>query len=387
MTNRPPLRVVVLDHTARRGGAELALARLLDALPSGAVRLRVVFFEDGPLVEQLRRSGHVVDVLPLVGAVGAQSRALTAASGAVSAMRVLPFVAKLASRLRSWHPDVVHTTSLKADLIGLAAGRLVRRPVVWHVHDRIAPDYLPAPVVRAFRAAARRGPVAVVANSSATAETLPGARSLTVVHPGLAPEQIVADVDHRKGPAQPIVGLVGRISPTKGQLEFVRAAADLVRRRSDVRFQVTGSALFGETAYEALVRAEVERLGLGSVVTFTGFHEDAGAVMDGLTVCVHASPVPEPFGQVVVEAMARGVPVVATSAGAVPEILDGGRLGYLARPGDVHDLACAIERALDDPRRSDVARAAWKDVKTRYTARQSAESILAIWQAVAARQH
>ena len=345
----------------------------------------MVLFEDGPLVEQLRQSGHVVDVVPLPGAVRAQSRTLTAAAGTVSTMRVLPFVARLAWQLRSWRPDVVHATSLKADVLGLAAGRLARRPVVWHVHDRIAPDYLPAPVVAAFRAAARWGPAAVVANSAATAETLPGARALTVVHPGLAPEQIVADVDDRKGPAHPVVGLVGRISPTKGQLEFVRAAAAVVRRRPEVRFQMTGSALFGESAYEDLVHAEVGRLGLGSVVTFSGFCEDAGAVMDGLTVCVHASPVPEPFGQVVVEAMARGVPVVATSAGAVPEILDGGRLGYLARPGDITDLAGAIERALDDPGRSDVVQAAWKEVQTRYTARQSADAILAVWQRVAAR--
>jgi glycosyltransferase involved in cell wall biosynthesis len=300
-------------------------------------------------------------------------------------MRVLPFVVRLARLLRAWHPDVVHTTSLKADLLGLAAGRLAHRPVVWHVHDRIAPDYLPGPVVRVFRAAARWGPTAVVANSAATAETLPGARSLTVVHPGLAPEQIAADIDDRKGPVRPVVGLVGRISPTKGQLEFVRAAAHIAQRRPEVRFQVTGSALFGESAYEDRVRAEVERLGLGSVLTFTGFREDAGAVMDGLTVCVHASPVPEPFGQVVVEAMARGVPVVATSAGAVLEILDGGRLGYLARPGDVHDLARAIERAFDDPGRSDVVQAAWKEVQTRYTAQHSADAILAVWQAVAAR--
>ena len=378
--------MVVLDHTARGGGAELALVRLLDAVPPAAATVRVVLFEDGPLVDQLRQSGHVVDVLPLHGGVAAESRALTAASAALSTMRVLPFVFRLASQLRSWRPDVVHTTSLKADLLGLAAARVARRPVVWHVHDRIAPDYLPAPVVRGFRAAARWGPAAVVANSAATAETLPDARALTVVHPGLSPEQIVAEVPDRTGPAHPVVGLVGRISPTKGQLEFIRAAAEVVSRRPEVRFQVTGSALFGESAYEALVHAEVERLELGSVVTFTGFEKDAGAVMDGLTVSVHASPVPEPFGQVVIEAMARGVPVVATSAGAIPEILDGGRLGYLARPGDVHDLARAIERALDDPRRSDVVRAAWKDVKTRYTARQSADAIVAMWQAIAARQ-
>jgi glycosyltransferase involved in cell wall biosynthesis len=105
--------------------------------------------------------------------------------------------------------------------------------------------------------------------------------------------------------------------------------------------------------------------------------------MDALSVCVHASPVPEPFGQVVVEAMARGVPVVATAAGAVPELLDGGRLGYLARPGDVPDLARAIERALDDPNGAAVTEAAWHAATTRYTATRSAEQLLEVWRAVA----
>jgi glycosyltransferase involved in cell wall biosynthesis len=127
----------------------------------------------------------------------------------------------------------------------------------------------------------------------------------------------------------------------------------------------------------------VERLGLPAHVIFTGFREDTREVMDGLSVCVHAAPLPEPFGQVVIEAMARGVPVVATSAGAVPELLDGGRLGYLAEPGDVTDLARAIERALDDPGRSVVAEAAWTAVRTRYTARQTASGVLRVWEAVA----
>jgi glycosyltransferase involved in cell wall biosynthesis len=81
--------------------------------------------------------------------------------------------------------------------------------------------------------------------------------------------------------------------------------------------------------------------------------------------------------------MARGVPVVATSAGAVPELLDGGRLGYLAGPGDVSDLARAIERALSDPHSADVTLAAWTVASTRYTAVQSAERILSVWRSVA----
>ena len=75
--------------------------------------------------------------------------------------------------------------------------------------------------------------------------------------------------------------------------------------------------------YASLVEREVTRLGLNRQVTLEGFvgRPDRGS-LDELSVLVHASPVPEPFGQVVVEGMARGVPVVATRAGGIPEILE-----------------------------------------------------------------
>ncbi|WP_332699644.1 hypothetical protein, partial [Halalkalibacter lacteus] len=86
---------------------------------------------------------------------------------------------------------------------------------------------LPGSMVRLVRLLARVAPRVVIANSEATAATLPGARGLTVAHPGLAPDQI-ARHPRSAAPAPPVVGMVGRISPTKGQLEFVRAAAQVL---------------------------------------------------------------------------------------------------------------------------------------------------------------
>ncbi|WP_427385623.1 glycosyltransferase [Janibacter sp. G56] len=161
-----------------------------------------------------------------------------------------------------------------------------------------------------------------MANSHATAATLPGARGLVVAHPGLAPEQLAPAP--RPRPERPVVGLLGRISPTKGQLEFVQAAALVAPRHPEATFRIVGAPMFGHEAHEALVRAEIDRLGLTGRVELTGFASDPAAELDAMTVAVHASPTPEPYGQVVAEAMARGVPVVATAAGGVPEIVDGG---------------------------------------------------------------
>ncbi len=115
------MRVVVLDHTAELGGAELALVRTLDALPDG-VDVRVVLFSEGPLVARLAERGHAVEVLPLDPSVSAVTRAPGRLDGARAALRSAPFVVRLARRLRQLRPDVVHCTSLKADLLGLPAG-------------------------------------------------------------------------------------------------------------------------------------------------------------------------------------------------------------------------------------------------------------------------
>lgn len=385
------MRVVVLDHTAELGGAELALLRTCAALDPVRVSVTVVLFADGPLAGRLRATGVAVRVLPLDPRIAATDRATAGRSvaGAVRAVAAtLPFVVRLVRLLRVLDPDVVHTTSLKADLIGLPAAALARRPLVWHVHDRIADDYLPGPVARVVRAAARRGPRHVVVNSRATARTLlPLPRGWTLAYPGLAPEQIADDPVGRPVPPAPVVGLVGRISPTKGQREFVEACALLADRYPGARFRIIGAALFAEAGYADGVRALIAARGLADRVELPGWLADPVAAVDALTVLVHASPVPEPFGQVVVEGMARGVPVVATAGGGVDEIAvaaDGTERCLLVPPGDVPALAEAVARVLDRPEEA-AARAerAWRDVRQDYPIAATAETLTGVWRRVA----
>lgn len=379
-----PLGVAILDHTAELGGAELALVRLLDALaPRVDIEPRVILFADGPLVDRLRERGHEVEVLPLGTAVASTTRheaadPLTAVKGVVGAA---PFVRRLATRLRELDVDLVHSTSLKADLLAVPAARLARRPLVWHVHDRVSPDYLPAPLARLVRGLAGRGPQRVIANSRATAATLQGVADIVIAHPGLAPEQLATRP--RPRPSQPVVGILGRISPTKGQLEFVRAAARVADRHPDATFRIIGSPMFGHEGHEGEVRAEIDRLGLTQRVVLTGFVDDPTSELDRLTLLVHASPVPEPYGQVVAEAMARGVPVIATQGGGVPEVLGQGT-GWLVEPGDVDDLADAMDAALGDPDEAERRGAAgWERACTALGIGPSADTIVKVWREVA----
>lgn len=386
------LRVVVLDHTGAVGGAELALIRLLDHLDDD-IRVHTILFSDGPLAELMTEAGHDVEVWPLDPRIAAADRRAsggTRLTALVNALRVLPYAVRLGGHLRRLAPDVIHTTSLKADLIGLVAGRVARRPVVWHIHDRISPDYLPAPMVQLLRGLARWAPSRVIVNSAGTAATLPNAKGLAIAYPGFSPVQLGPSPVTRDSPCPPVVGIVGRISPTKGQLEFVRAAAMVLDRHPEVRFLVVGAPLFGEDSYDAEVRAEVEALGLADAVVFTGFLADPTVELDRMSVCVHASGQPEPFGQVIVEAMARGVPVVATRGGGVTEIVQptpqSEPLGWLVPGHDVAALAEAIITVLERP---DLARpralAAWCSVQERFSITRTADAVQAVWRTAADR--
>jgi glycosyltransferase involved in cell wall biosynthesis len=348
-------RILFLDHTASLGGAELALLRLVREVDQSRFDLRVVLFSDGPLVRQLRDAGASVEILPLAESILKTSRHAAGESllrlGTV--WTTLRHIVRLAGFIRRQRIDLVHTNSLKADLIGGLAALLAGRRFIWHVHDRVASDYMPWPVVRAFSFLAHKLPHYLITNSQSTLETLlPYPRTqCDVIYPGVNLADIAVPVEPvlRDPQAGALIGLVGRISPTKGQDIFLRAAAQVLQRFPNVRFQIVGSALFNDSGYETRMRQLASSLNLDGVVEFTGFVTDVEQRIAKLDLLVHASTTPEPFGQVVIEGLAAGKPVVATNAGGIPEIIVHRENGLLVPPGDVADMADAICCLLGEP--------------------------------------
>jgi len=152
-------------------------------------------------------------------------------------------------------------------------------------------------------------------------------------------------------PEAPVVGLVGRVVPWKGQIEFVEAMERMARRQPDVVAMIVGDASDGDEDYMAAVRARVVELGLESRVVFTGYVEDVDAHYRAMDVVAHASVEPEPSGRVIFEAMANGVPVVASCHGGPPEFVDEGVDGHVVDPRDTERFADRIAGLLADPDR------------------------------------
>jgi glycosyltransferase involved in cell wall biosynthesis len=346
----PPerLSVAFVDHVATLSGGEVALSRLIAALPN--VNAAVILGEDGPLRAALEQAGAAVDILPL------DERARDVRRAQLGLRRVplrafwltARYAWHLAKRLRELDPDVVHTNSLKSGYYGALAARLARKPVIWHLHDRLSDDYLPPAAVRLTRAAIRWLPDLVICNSETTqrAAGLPE----TAAYPVIAnPCSFTAQRGRRIGTVRTI-GTVGRLAPWKGQDVFLRAFATVAAVAPDLEARVIGAALFGEDDYAAELRDLARDLGIADRVTFTGFVSDVAGQLSGLDILVHSSVVPEPFGQVVVEGLAAGIPVVASNAGGPAETITDGDNGLLVAPGDVEALAGALQRLIADAR-------------------------------------
>lgn len=344
----PRPRVVYLDHVAELSGGELALLRLLPALTQ--IDGHVILAEDGPFLDRLIQAGISAELLTMPERTRRlRKRQLGARTVPMRALfDTAAYTVRLAWRLRRLRPDLVHTNSMKSGVYGTLAARLAGVPAVWHVRDRVERDYLPRTAVLLIRALTWVLPRVVVSNSQATRNTLWRRRRSVVIGealgmPIIAAERSIAD--------RPLVSLmVGRLAPWKGQIVFLRAFADAFPSGRQ-RARIVGAPLFGadEHAYAAALHQLADSLGIADRVDFCGHRDDVASELRAADVLVHASVTPEPFGQVVIEGMAAGLPVLATRGGGPAELINDGVDGFLYAPGDPAALSRLLRRLNDDP--------------------------------------
>ena len=139
---------------------------------------------------------------------------------------------------------------------------------------------------------------------------------------------------------------VGRLVPWKGQREFLEAARVVATACPEAHFLVVGDVAFDGSAYRDALRRLVRRLGLEDRVVFTGWRRDVPVVLAAADVLVHSSVLPEPFGLVIVEAMAMERPVVASRLGGPGEIVRDGHEGVLVDPRYPEEIAEALDLPL-----------------------------------------
>lgn len=342
------IRLLWLIDSLTAGGAEALTVPFARAAAAGAgVELEVVYLKSlggNPFEAELRAAG-----VPVTG-LGARN------------LRDLRAFRRLLRLLRERRVDLVHAHLAYATIWALLAGRLLRRPVVATLHVR--PPRAPAWSREGIRrrllvALANRWAARVVAVSEAV-------RRAWVEEAGLAPARAVVvhngvdlDVAADRGGAEaarrdlgvpagaPLVLTVSVLRPGKGIEVLLDALPAVLARQPGARFAVVG---------DGPARSELERRGaaagarVAAALSWTGFRHDVPALLAAADLLVLPS-LDDAFPTVLLEAMAAGLPVVATRAGGIPEIVEEGVTGILVPPGDPAPLADAVATLLADPDR------------------------------------
>ncbi len=292
--------------------------------------------------------------------------------------------------IRRERPDVVHTHTAKAGFVGRIAARLAGVPVVVHTfHGHVFAGYFGPLKTRVFLLLERfcaRLSNAIITLSAALKDELTEvyhithAEHVTVIELGFECGDLAVlprhaglfRAQHNIPEDAPLVGIVGRLVPIKNHELFLRAARLVGERVPNTHFAVVGD---GECREELVKLAR--SLGIADCVRFTGWITDILPVYSALDVLALTSR-NEGLPVSLIEALAAGVPVVATAVGGVTDLLDGGRLGLIVPPDNVEALAAAIVEALTSPSRwaSAEERAGFAE---RYGIRRSVERIGALY--------
>lgn len=176
------------------------------------------------------------------------------------------------------------------------------------------------------------------------------------------------------------VGIIGRLTPIKGHLHFVKAMAYAARSVPRLKVWIIGDAPRSKEAYKEQVQVLVKRLGLWHCTQFLGNQRDIPAILAHLDLLVLATTSHEAFGRVIVEAQACGVPVVATRVGGVIDIIEDQKTGLLVGPGDPAGIAqSAIKIYKDIELSRTLAENAYKKVKEKYNIELMAENTIDVY--------
>lgn len=347
-TNGEPIRILTVITKLELGGAQQVALQTLAQLPAERYRKYLVAGRGGLLDERAR-------ALP-----DTDVRLWASFKHRIAPLHDCLTLFRLVRLLRREKIHIVHTHSSKAGILGRLAAVWAGVPVILHtVHGWAFHEYQAAPVRDLYilleRWAARHT-TRLIAVSGATRDkglhhgigrdeqyviVFPGS-DLRVFTPGTPHIRRALRAEFGWEPDTPLVGMVGNLKKQKAPLNFIRAAALVVREKPDVRFLLAG---------DGPLRAEAEKtisaLGLKGKFILAGWRQDIPRIMGGLDVLAHSS-LWEGLPCVFAQALASGLPVAATDVEGAREVITPGRTGLLVPANNNEALAQAILRLLSD---------------------------------------
>ena len=347
--------ILFLEQQAHRAGAQRVLLEVLSAIEPDYLPI-VGFPEHGPFVAEIRDRGIETFLYPL--------GRYRSGRKSVADMMKLPLRSiycglSLARIIRKRNIRLVYINGPRCLIAGTLAARLAGRPSVFHLHLTMTRQEDIFVVTRAAKHVTK-----IVACSNTTAEALLAGHAyfkglvqviynpvrLSSALPCVSPP--TADLQAcRPNSRELIVGVVGRVTPQKGQHVVLEAASELARRGRSIRVVFVGAIdphSPEDNSYLGSLKSMAKASGLERQISWAGYQDDPKPFYTACHVVAIPSTVSEGLPMVALEAMHLGVPVIGSNVGGIPEIVREGVNGFLFPPRDALALADCVQRLADD---------------------------------------
>jgi len=340
-------RILYVNHTGQVSGAEKILLSILRGLDHTRYEPYVLCPPQGELAREVRALGAEWLPWPVLRArfTWRPDHVLQGIASLCAA------VISLRRQLRTVDPNLIHANSVRAGIAASMAAIGTRKPVIWHVHDTL-PRHPVSTAIRIIAHLTRN--TRVVAVSHATAKRfsglLPFGTRVRTIYNGVDLNRFSvgrsgqsAFREHIGVPEDDfLVCSIGQICARKGLRELVDAMRQIHPQAPNMHLAIVGKVVFQhEEAYLHELCADVKEAGLEGCVHLTGELANVSPALQAADLLVLNSR-DEPFGLVLIEAMASGTPVLATRVGGVPEIVSDSENGWLIANGDTAALSSKL---------------------------------------------
>ena len=307
----------------------------------------------------------------------------------------LQVVSRLRKLIESLNPDVIQTHASKAHFLMRCSGLGKDKPWIAFHHGYTNTDFR-SPIYNSLDRWSLQAPQRIVTVSAATKEQLRrhgvSGERITVIHnavPARPLQQAPNDVIRQKkialgvSPGEKVILCAGRLSKEKAQIDLVAAIAQLGKQRPDLAVRVF---IIGDGPERERIVQAIQSAGLEKSVSLTGHLKDLAPYYEAADVVAIPS-LSEGSPNVLLEAMAFGVPIVATEVGGIPEIVTHEETALLVPPQDAGAMAAAIARLISEPgTASALARQAREKVETDYSPESRAKSLISVYDEVYAQR-
>lgn len=236
--------------------------------------------------------------------------------------------------------NIIHANTIKSAKYGLLASLFLKSKLIWHVRDNVTQNLI-------TRSLQKRSEKIICISEHVYHNVLAPKGCKQIIYGGIdikhwSPHECRDNLIKKAFNLSQNIKIIANISQLthwKNHLDYVRSASEIIHKTKDVHFLIIGDDLTGrELNYRKEIENLIAKLNLKPFFTFIGFHENIKQTVAQIDVLVHTA-INEPFGRILIEAMAMEKPIVAYKCGGPKEIIINNETGYLVEPQDYHALA------------------------------------------------